>query len=364
MNVAIPFADLKAPHAELREELDAAWRRVMDSGWVVLGPEVEAFEAEFARYCGTKFCVGVANGLDALQLVLQAWGVGPGDEVIVPSNTYVATWLAVTHVGATPVPVEPDPETSNLDPARVEAAITPRTRAVLPVHLYGQTADMEPVVALAKARGLKVLEDAAQAHGALYKGRKAGALGDAAGWSFYPTKNLGAVGDGGAVTTDDPELADKLRVLRNYGSRRKYVNEVIGCNSRLDELQAALLRVKLRHLDAWNARRHEVARAYQELVPKLFPEVRLPVIRDWAETCWHLYVVAAPERSRVQSVLSDRGVQTLVHYPVPPHLQQAYAPLGLARGSFPIAERLADQVLSLPMGPHVDLERLRAAFTP
>jgi dTDP-4-amino-4,6-dideoxygalactose transaminase len=362
--VSVPFADLKAPHAELREELDAAWRRVMDSGWVVLGPEVEAFETEFAYYCGTKYCVGVANGLDALQLVLEAWGIGPGDEVIVPSNTYVATWLAVTHVGATPVPVEPDPATSNIDPARLEAAITPRTRALLPVHLYGQTADMDPLLAVAKAHGLRVLEDAAQAHGALYKGRKAGALGHAAGWSFYPTKNLGAVGDAGAVTTNDPELAERLRVLRNYGSRRKYVNELIGYNSRLDELQAALLRVKLRHLDAWNARRHVVARAYPELLRGLFPEVTPPVIRDWAETCWHLYVVQAPDRNRVQSVLADRGVQTIVHYPVPPHLQQAYAPLGLGRGSFPIAERLADQVLSLPMSPHVDLARLRAALTP
>jgi dTDP-4-amino-4,6-dideoxygalactose transaminase len=364
MSVSVPFADLKAPHVELREELEAAYRRVMDSGWVVLGPEVEAFEAEFARYCGSKFCVGVANGLDALQLVLNAWGIGPGDEVIVPSNTYVATWLAVTHVGATPVPVEPDPATSNLDPARVEAAITPRTKAILPVHLYGQAADMDPILAVAKAHGLRVLEDAAQAHGALYKGRKAGALGHAAGWSFYPTKNLGAVGDGGAVTTDDPELADRLKVLRNYGSRRKYVNEVIGYNSRLDELQAALLRVKLRHLDAWNARRNVVARAYQELLPKLFPEAELPVIRDWAETCWHLYVVQVPERARVQAMLADRGVQTIVHYPVPPHLQQAYANLGLARGRFPLAERLADQVLSLPMGPHADLERLRTALKP
>ncbi len=361
-NVSVPFAELKSPHAELKADLEAAYRRVMDSGWVVLGPEVEAFEAEFARYCGSKHCIGVANGLDALILVLKAWGVGPGDEVIVPSNTYVATWLAVTHVGATPVPVEPDGQTSNLDPSRVEAAVTPRTKAILPVHLYGQAADMDPLMAIAKARGLRVLEDAAQAHGALYKGRKAGALGHAAGWSFYPTKNLGAVGDGGAITTDDPELADKLRVLRNYGSRRKYVNEVIGYNSRLDELQAALLRVKLAHLDAWNARRHGVAREYQQLLPKLFPDVVLPVVREWAETCWHLYVVQAPDRARVQAALADRGVQTLVHYPVPPHLQEAYAPLGIARGRFPIAERLADQVLSLPMSPHVDLAKLRAAL--
>lgn len=362
MSVQIPFADLKAQHAELRDGLDEAYRRVMDSGWVVLGPEVESFEAEFARYCGTKHCVGVANGLDALMLVLLAWGIGPGDEVIVPSNTYVATWLAVTHVGATPVGVEPDPDTSNLDATRLEAAITPRTKAILPVHLYGQAADMEPILQVARAHGLRVLEDAAQAHGARYKGRKAGALGDAAGWSFYPTKNLGAVGDGGAVTTDDPELAARLRVLRNYGSRRKYVNDVIGYNSRLDELQAAFLRVKLHHLDAWNARRHDVARVYQELLPKRFPEVTLPVIRSWAETCWHLYVVLAPDRTRLQAALADLGMQTIVHYPVPPHLQQAYANLGHARGRFPIAERLADQVLSLPMSPHVDLEHLRAAL--
>jgi dTDP-4-amino-4,6-dideoxygalactose transaminase len=364
MSVSVPFADLKSPHAELKAELEAAYRRVMDSGWVVLGPEVEAFEAEFARYCGSRHCVGVANGLDALTLVLKAWGIGPGDEVIVPSNTYVATWLAVTHVGATPVPVEPDAQTCNLDPSRVEAALTARTKVLLPVHLYGQAADMDPLLSVAKAHGLRVLEDAAQAHGTTYKGRKAGALGHAAAWSFYPTKNLGAVGDGGAVTTDDADLADALRVLRNYGSRRKYVNEVIGYNSRLDELQAAFLRVKLPCLDGWNARRHAVAREYRELLPGCLPDAVLPVVRDWTETCWHLYVIQVPERARVQAALADRGVQTLVHYPVPPHLQQAYAGLGLQRGCLPIAERLADQVLSLPMGPHVDVAKLRAALAP
>lgn len=362
MTAKIPFMDMKLTQAELRDELAAAYYRVMDSGWVVLGPEVEAFEREFAAYCGTKHCVGVANGLDALILVLKAWGLGPGDEVIVPSNTYVATWLAITHVGATVVPVEPVAATSNLDAARIEAAITPRTRAILPVHLYGQTADMDPILDIARARGLRVLEDAAQAHGARYKGRRAGALGDAAAWSFYPTKNLGAVGDGGAITTDDADLCDRLRVLRNYGSRVKYVNEVVGWNSRLDELQAALLRVKLRHLDAWNERRRPLAKLYADSLPRLYPDLVLPVVPDWAEPCWHLYVVQSANRQALQADLTARGVGTIIHYPIPPHLQTAYTHLGYGRGAFPIAERLADQVLSLPMGPHVDADALRAAL--
>ena len=258
----VPFLDLRAAHAEVRDALDAAYRRVVGSGAYVLGAEVEAFEREFAAYCGVGHCVGVGNGLDALHLVLRAYGVGPGDEVVVPSNTFVATWLAATHAGATPVPVEPDPATYNLDPARLEAAITPRTRAIVAVHLYGQPADMDPVREVARRHGLPVVEDAAQAHGARYRGRRAGALGDAAAFSFYPGKNLGGLGDGGAVTTDDAALADRVRVLRNYGSREKYHNEVVGVNSRLDPLQAAFLRAKLPHLDAWNARRAAVAARY------------------------------------------------------------------------------------------------------
>lgn len=358
----VPFLDLGATYAELQTELDAAWRRVMESGWYILGKEVDAFEAEFAAYCGVGHCVGVANGLDALHLVLRAWDIGPGDEVIVPSNTYIATWLAVTYAGATPVPVEPLDETFNLDPERIAAAITPRTRAIVPVHLYGQPADMNPIMAVARRHGLKVLEDAAQAHGARYHGRSAGSLGDAAGFSFYPGKNLGAFGDGGAVTTDDPALAARVRLLRNYGSSVKYVNDEAGFNSRLDELQAAVLRVKLRRLDEWNRRRARTADWYMRELPLRHPDLRLPVVPQWAEPSWHLFVVRTQERSAMQSVLAASGVGTLIHYPIPPHLQQAYAGLGLNAGSYPIAEGMAREVLSLPMGPHVFIEALDASM--
>ena len=352
----VPFLDLRAPYEELREEMDAACRRAMGSGWYVLGREVEAFEREFAALCGARHCVGVANGLDALHLVLRAYGIGPGDEVIVPSNTYVATWLAVSYAGAAPVPVEPDGRTYNLDPARVEEAITPRTRAVIPVHLYGQPADMDPINRLAAGYGLKVIEDAAQAHGALYKGRPAGSLADAAGFSFYPGKNLGALGDGGAVTTDDDELADRLRVLRNYGSRVKYYNEVKGFNSRLDELQAALLRAKLPRLLEWNERRKRVAAHYLAALEGV-PDLTLPFVPGYAEPAWHLFVVRHPDRDALQRHLAERGVGTLVHYPVPPHLQDAYADLGRAAGTLPLAERMAREVLSLPIGPHLSAEQ-------
>jgi dTDP-4-amino-4,6-dideoxygalactose transaminase len=351
----VPFLDLKAPHEELREELEAAARRVMDSGWFILGPECEAFEAEFAAYCGARHCVGVGNGLEALHLVLRAMGVGPGDEVIVPSNTYIATWLAVSYAGATPVPVDPDPLTHNLDPARVEEAITPRTRALMPVHLYGQPADMDAVNDIAARHNLRVVEDAAQAHGALYRGRRAGALADAAGFSFYPGKNLGALGDAGAVVTDDDELADRVRLLRNYGSRVKYENEERGYNSRLDELQAALLRAKLSRLDDWNARRRRVAESYLQQLEGVAGLV-LPEVPEWADPVWHLFVVRTPERARLQAYLSEAGVGTLIHYPKPPHLQAAYADAGRRAGDFPVAERLAGEVLSLPMGPHLSRE--------
>ena len=347
----IPFLDLKAPHVELRSEIDTAIARVLESGWYILGPEVDAFEAEFAAYCQADHAIGLANGLDALHLALRAMDVGPGDEVIVPSNTYIATWLAVTQCGATPVPVEPDDRTCNIDPALIEAAITPRTRVILPVHLYGQPADMDPIVAIARKHGLRVLEDGAQAHGARYKGQRIGAHGDAVAWSFYPGKNLGALGDGGAVTTSDPQIADRLRVLRNYGSRVKYVNEVQGFNSRLDPLQAAVLRVKLAHLDAWNARRTEVAHAY--LRGLAGSGLVLPHVPDWAEPAWHLFVVRHPRRDALQAQLAEAGVGTLIHYPIPPHRQAAYAGTGLAPDAFPIASRMADEVLSLPIGPHL-----------
>ncbi len=349
----VPFLDLKAAYLELKEELDAAYHRVMDSGWYILGDEVEAFEREWAVYCGVKHCVGVGNGLEALHLALRAMEVGPGDEVIVPSNTYIATWLAVSYTGALPVPVEPDSRTYNLDPARIEAAITSRTKAILPVHLYGQPADMDPILATARRHGVKVLEDAAQGHGARYKGRKTGALGDAAGWSFYPGKNLGALGDAGAVTTDDDAIAEKVRVLRNYGSRKKYFNEMKGFNSRLDPIQAAFLRVKLRHLDEWNARRSSLAKLYLEELAEI-ASLTLPQVPDWAGPCWHLFVIRHPHRERLQQRLTEAGIGTLIHYPVPPHLSDAYAPDGFQPGQFALAEVMAKEVLSLPMGPHLD----------
>ena len=356
----IPFLDLKAPHVELHSEIDAAIARVLDSGWYILGPEVEAFEAEFATYCEAAQCVGLANGLDALHLALRAMDVGPGDEVIVPSNTYIATWLAVSQCGALPVPVEPDPATHNIDPARIKAAITPRTKVILPVHLYGQPADLDPILAIARKHGLRVLEDGAQAHGARYKGQRIGGHGDAVAWSFYPGKNLGALGDGGAITTNDPELAERLRVLRNYGSRVKYVNEVQGYNSRLDPIQAAVLRVKLAHLDAWNARRAEVARTYLEgLVDS---GLTLPHVPEWAEPVWHLFVVRHPQRDALQQRLTEAGVGTLIHYPIPPHRQAAYAEAGFANEAFPISSRMAGEVLSLPMGPHLSAEQSNAVI--
>ncbi|SHL65975.1 dTDP-4-amino-4,6-dideoxygalactose transaminase [Roseovarius marisflavi] len=350
----IPFLDLRAAYLELKTEIDTAVARVLDSGWYILGPEVDAFEAEWAVYCGADHAVGLANGLDALILALRALDVGPGDEVIVPSNTYIATWLAVSAVGAMPVPVEPDPTTHNIDPARIADAVTPRTRVLLPVHLYGQPADMDPILEIARAHGLAVVEDAAQAHGARYKGQTIGAHGDIVCWSFYPGKNLGALGDGGAVTTNRADLADRVRVLRNYGSREKYVNEVQGVNSRLDPLQAAVLRVKLAHLDAWTDRRRAVAAAYHAgLVDS---GLILPHVPDWADPAWHLYVVRNPARDALQARLTDAGVGTLIHYPIPPHMQAAYAGMGLAPDDLPLARQLAGEVLSLPMGPQMAKE--------
>lgn len=352
----IPFLDLSAGYRELQPEIDAAVSRSMGSGVYIGGPEVAAFEQEFATYTQAQHCIGVGNGLDALHLALRAMDVGPGDEVIVPSNTYIATWLAVSHCGATPVPVEPDVRTFNIDPARIEAAITPRTRVILPVHLYGQPADMDAILAIARKHCLRVLEDAAQAHGARYKGRRLGAHGDAVAWSFYPGKNLGAMGDAGAVTTNDAQIAERIRVLGNYGSREKYVNDVQGYNSRLDPLQAAILRVKLAHLDKWNARRSVIAQRYQQELADC--GLTLPQMPDWADPVWHLYVVQHPQRDALQQALTDAGVGTLIHYPIPPHRQQAYAHAGWGQGAFPIAERMAAEVLSLPMGPQLQLEQV------
>ena len=350
----VQFLDLGATYDELRDDLDAAYCRVMASGWYIGGPEVASFEDAFARYCGAGHCVGVANGLDALRLALLAADVGPGDEVIVPSNTYIATWLAVTQVGATPVPVEPDPATFNLDPDRLAAAVTSRTKAVMPVHLYGQPADVDAIRRVTDPLGLLVIEDAAQAHGARLRGRRVGALGHAAGFSFYPGKNLGAFGDAGAVTTDDGDLADRLRVLRNYGSRTKYHNEVLGQNSRLDPLQAAALGVKLKWLDEWNCRRSEIAALYlRELAGT--PSLAIPTVLDGADPAWHLFVVRHPDRDALADHLASQGIQTLIHYPVAPHLQPAYVDLKITEGALPISERIHREVLSLPIGPHLSL---------
>lgn len=350
----IPFLDLGAAYRELKSEIDTAVHRVLDSGWYILGPEVEAFEAEWADYCGANHAVGLANGLDALILALRALNVGPGDEVIVPSNTYIATWLAVSAVGATPVPVEPDPTTHNIDPSRIAAAITPATKVILPVHLYGQPVDLDPILALAKKHGLRVVEDAAQAHGARYKGQRIGGHGDIVCWSFYPGKNLGALGDGGAITTNNADLADKVQVLRNYGSRVKYVNERQGVNSRLDPIQAAVLRVKLKHLDAWTDRRREIAEVYTKELKNT--GLILPHVPDWAGPVWHLYVVRSTGRDALQQRLGAAGVGTLIHYPIAPHMQDAFAGLGVAADAFPLARQMADEVLSLPIGPQMDLQ--------
>ena len=344
----VPFLDLSAASAPIAQEIETALLDSARSGQYIMGPALSTFEAEFADYVGAEHCLGLGNGLDALRLGLEALGVRPGDEVIVPSNTYIATWLAVSQCGARPVPVEPMEATHNLDPEGVEAAVTPRTRALLPVHLYGQPADLDALQALADRHELSMLEDAAQAHGARYKGRRIGATGTAT-YSFYPSKNLGALGDGGALTTHDSDVAAKVDLLRNYGSSQKYVNEVKGVNSRLDPLQAAVLAVKLRHLDDWNTRRRSIAARYSTAFEKAgLPSPHVP---NWAEPVWHLYVLRHPERDAFQERLRSAGIGTVIHYPIPPHLQGAYADLGLRAGALPLAERLAREVISLPMCP-------------
>jgi dTDP-4-amino-4,6-dideoxygalactose transaminase len=359
----IQFLELGAATKELKAEIDAAVTRVVDSGWYVGGPEVAAFESDWSAYCGARHAVGVGNGLDALHLALKAVGVGPGDEVVVASNGYIATQLAVTMAGAIPVPVEPDPATHNLDPAKIEPAITSRTRAILPTHLYGQPADLDSIADVAARHGLVVIDDAAQAHGARYKGNRIGSHAGRSGgtsitcWSFYPSKNLGALGDGGAVTTNDPELAAGVGRLGNYGSDIRYVNQELGVNSRLDPIHAAVLRAKLSKLDGWNARRAKIAAIYSDALAGT--GLTLPHVPDWAEPAWHLYVVQSDDRDRLAARLAEAGVQTLIHYPIPPHRQQAYAAMGLGEGSLPIAEALASKVLSLPIGPHLGQDDAR-----
>lgn len=349
---AVPFLDLRAQHTELAADLDAAALRVLHSDQLVLGPEVEAFEHAWAAAAGAGHAVGVASGLDALTLALRAVGVGPGDEVVVPAHTFVATWLSVVHAGAVPVPVDVDGVTGAWDAAAVAAAVTPRTAALVPVHLYGHPVDLGPLLAVADRYGLAVVDDAAQAHGARLDRRPVGSGARATAWSFYPGKNLGALGDGGAVTTDDPQVARRVRSLRNYGSTTKYRHDEVGWNSRLDELQAALLSVKLRHLDRWNARRSAVAARYDAALAGQ-ADLGLPVTAPGSRPSWHLYVVRSPHRDALRAHLAGCGVQTVVHYPVPPHRQPAFASTPAAAADLPGADRCAAEVLSLPMGPHL-----------
>jgi len=347
----IPLVDLAAQYRALGPALEEAARRVLASTRYILGPEVESFEREFAAFCEVPHAIGVANGTDALELALRALQVGPGDEVITVPNTFIATQEAISATGARPVFVDVDPHTRTLDPRLIHPAITPRTRAILPVHLHGHPADMDPILAIARARGLAVLEDAAQAHGARYRGRPVGALGDAACFSFYPGKNLGAAGDAGAVTTARADVAARVRSLRNHGRTQKYLHDEEGRNSRLDELQAALLRVKLPHLAAWNARRRELAARYRAA---LSPRLALPPPADWAESVHHLFVIELDRRDAIAAALAERGIETGVHYPVPLHLQPASRHLGLPPGRYPVSEASAARMLSLPIYPELD----------
>ncbi|MCI4065595.1 DegT/DnrJ/EryC1/StrS family aminotransferase [Micromonospora sp. R77] len=361
--VRVPFFDLRALHrtSGVQDEIDAAVLRVSRSGRYLLGPELETFEAAFAAYCENTHCVATGSGLAAVELALRAVGVDAGDEVIVPSHTFIGTWLAVSAIGARPVPVEPGDGSFLLDPDRLAAAVTPRTRAVLPVHLYGHPVDLTAIAAVADRHGIALVEDAAQAHGARHRGRRVGA-GPAVAFSFYPGKNLGALGNGGAVVTHDAALADRLRLLRNYGSREKYVHELRGTNSRLDEIQAAVLAAKLPHLDEWNRRRRGIAERYSRELAGL-PGVVTPDVSPWAEPVWHQYVLRSTAREVLRNRLAEAGVQTMIHYPVANHLSPAYAgQQSWPAGALPRAERLADEVLSLPMGPHLSDEAVETVI--
>ena len=353
----LPLADLRAQHASIAAEVQAAVARVMTDADFILGADVAAFEQEFARYCEAKECVGLDSGMSALELGMRAMGIGPGDEVITPAGSFIASSSAISFTGATPVWVDVDPHTYNIDPALIEAAITPRTKAIMVVHLYGQPADMDRVLEIGARHGLPVIEDACQAHGAHYKGRRAGSMGAFAAFSFYPSKNLGAYGDAGALTTGDAALAERVRMMRNYGQRAKYDHVYLAWNRRLDTMQAAVLRVKLRHLDDWNAARKTVASLYGELLSGT--AVKLPRTGAGAEHVYHLFVIQVEERQRVQDELTARGISTGIHYPVPIHLQQAYRQRGFGPGSFPVTEAAAKRILSLPMYPELDEAAVR-----
>ena len=343
----VPFVSFLPMEKELDKDLRAAFERVYTRSWYIEGVEDDAFEKAFAKYCGTDYCVGVGNGLDALVMALKGLGVGAGDEVIVPSNTYIATALAVTYVGATPVFVEPDIRTFNIDPSKIEVAITKKTKAIMPVHLYGQACDMDPIVDIAKKYNLFIVEDCAQAHGATYKGKKIGTFGDAAGFSFYPGKNLGALGDAGATITNNKELADKIRAYGNYGSDYKYHHIYKGNNSRLDEMQAAFLAAKLPHLDKMNAERRRIAQMYFDGIKN--EEIVLPFVPDYAVPVWHIFGIRCKRRAELEKFLNDKGIGTNKHYPIPMHLQECYKDLGFKEGDFPIAEEISSTQLSIPM---------------
>ncbi|MCA9968636.1 MAG: DegT/DnrJ/EryC1/StrS family aminotransferase [Anaerolineales bacterium] len=350
----VPFVDLGIQHVALAAEIEAGMAEVMRKTNFILGEEVTLFENEFAAYCEVGHAIGVDSGTSALELALRAFDIGPGDEVITAANTFIASALAISNCGATPVLVDIDPDTYNIDPQKIEAAITPRTRAIIPVHLYGQPADMDAILDIARRHGLRVIEDACQAHGARHNGKRAGSLGDAAAFSFYPAKNLGAYGDGGIVVTNDPEVADAVQMLRNYGQRRKYEHLILGYNRRLDTLQAAVLRVKLQHLDGYNAARRQHAAHYGELLAD--GPVVIPVESPFAEPVYHLYVVRTDKREDLQAYLQARNIHTGIHYPIPIHLQPAYKELGYQQGDFPVTEAYADTILSLPMYPELDPE--------
>ncbi|MCS6880711.1 MAG: DegT/DnrJ/EryC1/StrS family aminotransferase [Chloroflexaceae bacterium] len=356
-HMKVPFVDLRGQYFSVREEIETAIERVLNRGDYILGEAVHAFEEQFARYCGVDQCVGVDSGLSAIELILRAWDIGSGDEVITTANTFYSTVLPIVACGARPVLVEPDPATHTLDPGQLEAAITPRTRAVIVVHLYGHPADMDPINAIARRYGLKVIEDAAQAHGARYKHRVVGSLGDAAAFSFYPTKNLGAYGDAGAVATNDADLAERVRLLRNLGQRVRNVHELRGFNHRLDTIQAAILSVNLQRLDERNAARRRAVALYTKALAEL--PVEQPYVAPWAEHVYHLYVIRTDNRAWLQQQLAEAGVATAIHYPTPIHLQPAFADLGYRKGDFPVSERLAQQILSLPMYPGISEEAIR-----
>ena len=353
----IPCGDLRLQYQALKVELDEAIRSVLEGGWFVLGKSVSAFESEFAAYCGASFAIGVGNGTDALQLALMACDIGPGDEVITAPNSATFTALAISAVGARPVFVDIHPDTYNMDPQKLEAAIGPHTRAIMPVHLFGQPADMDPILAIARRHDLLVIEDAAQAHGALYRGQRVGTLGDIGCFSFYPSKNLGAFGDGGAVTTNRPDIAERVRMLRHGGQKSRYDHQLLGINSRLDEIQAAILRVKLPYLDRWNDRRRHIAALYTALLGD--SQVEAPLELPNASHVYHLYVIRCEARNALQQYLAQRNVETAIHYPTPIHLQGAYRWLNLGRGSFPVAERYAEEMLSLPIYPELTDTKVR-----